>query len=83
MDFFKKELDRLEKEGVLSRTGPSEWIAGSFIIPKKDGSVRWISDFRALNKASKRKAYPIPRIGCLLPRPTGWPRCGAAEMHVF
>ena len=72
LDVFKKELDRLENEGVLSRTGPSEWIAGSFIIPKKDGSVRWISDFRALNKAIKRKAYPIPRIGDILSRRTGY-----------
>ena len=72
MVVFKKELDRLEEEGVLSRTGPSEWIAGSFIIPKKDGSVRWISDFRALNKAIKRKAYPIPRIGDILSRRTGY-----------
>lgn len=72
LDVFKKELDRLEQEGVLSKTGRSEWIAGSFIIPKKDGSVRWISDFRALNKAIKRKAYPIPRIGDILSRRTGY-----------
>ena len=72
LDVFKKELDCLEKEGVLSKTGRSEWIAGSFIIPKKDGSVRWISDFRALNKAIKRKAYPIPRISDILSRRTGY-----------
>jgi hypothetical protein len=72
LDVFKKELDRLEKEGVLSRTGRSEWIAGSFIIPKKDGSVRWISDFRGLNKAIRRKCYPIPRIGDILSRRTGY-----------
>ena len=72
LEVFKKELDRLEAEGVLSKQGRSEWIAGSFIIPKKDGSVRWISDFRGLNKAIKRKCYPIPRIGDILSRRTGY-----------
>ena len=40
MDVFKQELDRLVQIGVLERTGRQEWIAGSFIIPKKDASVR-------------------------------------------
>ena len=72
METFKAELDRLVKIGVLSPTGRSEWIAGSFIIPKKDGSVRWISDFRALNKALRRKCYPIPKIQDILSRRSGY-----------
>lgn len=32
---FKQELDRLVTLGVLEPTGRSEWIAGTFIIPKK------------------------------------------------
>jgi TusA-related sulfurtransferase len=65
---FKQELDRLVQIGVLERTGRQEWIAGSFIIPKKDASVRWISDFRGLNRALKRGVYPLPRIGDILKR---------------
>ena len=41
---FKEELNCLEEVGVLSRCGASEWLAGTFIIPKKDGRVRWISE---------------------------------------
>jgi hypothetical protein len=63
---FKGELDRLVKIGVLEECGRSEWISGTFIIPKKDGRVRWISDFRALNKALKRKVWPMPLISELL-----------------
>ncbi len=75
---FKAELDRLVKIGILEEGGRSEWISGTFIIPKKllpgedTPRVRWISDFRALNKALKRKVYPIPRIADILARRTGY-----------
>ena len=68
MDVFKQELDRLVEIGVLERTGRQEWIAGTFIIPKKDASVRWISDFRGLNRALRRAVYHLPRIGDILKR---------------
>ena len=69
---FKHELDRLEKIGVLERCEASEWAAGSFIIPKKDGTVRWISDFRELNKCIKRRVYPLPKIMDLLTERPGY-----------
>jgi Reverse transcriptase (RNA-dependent DNA polymerase) len=39
---FKQELDCLIQEGVLEPGTQSAWIAGTFIIPKKDGCVRWV-----------------------------------------
>ena len=42
---FKLELDRLEKAGVLKKINQSEWAAPTFLIPKKDGTVHFISDF--------------------------------------
>jgi hypothetical protein len=57
---------------VLEPTGRAEWIAGTFIIPKKDSRVRWISDFRALNKAIRRSEYPIQKISEIILRRKGF-----------
>ena len=43
---FKKELDRLENLGVLEKVQQSEWGSPTFIVPKKDNKVRFVSDFR-------------------------------------
>ena len=56
---FKAELQQLLKIGVIEKAAQSEWVAGTFIVPKKDGCVHWITDFRDLNKSLCRKVYPL------------------------
>ena len=56
------EVSRLVELGVLKKVNRSEWAAPSFIIPKKDGTARFINDFRELNKWIKRKVFPTPHI---------------------
>ena len=69
---YKKELDHLVELGVLSVAEESEWALPSFIVPKKDGRVRWISDLRELNKVIRRKVYPLPIIADVLRRRKGY-----------
>ena len=66
---LKEEVNRLCSIGVLeevSGTKSGPWCAPSFIIPKKDGRVRFITDFRQLNKWIKRKPWPMPHISDLI-----------------
>jgi len=57
-----KEIKRLCKIGVLEWQLASEWAAPSFIQPKKNNTVRFLTDFRELNKWLVRKPFPLPKI---------------------
>ena len=62
-EVFKHELDNLVADGVLEKVyTPSAWALLTFIIPKKDETVCWVSDFCKLNKLLKQKPYPLPHI---------------------
>jgi hypothetical protein len=61
-----KEIDCLILIGVLKWQPLSMWALASFIIPKKDHTVRTISDFRELNKQIVRKPFLIPKISTTL-----------------
>jgi hypothetical protein len=69
---FKKELNHLVRIGVLAAQQESEWASPSFIIPKKDSRVRWISDLRQLNKVIRRKQYPLSIITDILRKRSGY-----------
>jgi len=56
-----KEIDILMNIGVLKRQSSSQWASPTFIIPKKDMTVRTITDFWELNKRIIRRPYPIPK----------------------
>ena len=60
------EVDRLANIGVSKCKNNSEWAAPTFIIPKKNKIVRFISDFRELHNRIKRKPFSIPKIQDLL-----------------
>jgi hypothetical protein len=61
-DTLKHEIERLVRLEVLKMDRDSEWASPTFIIPKKNGTIRFISDFRKMNEQLKRKPYYIPKM---------------------
>jgi hypothetical protein len=65
-DTIIKEVERLCKLGVLERQPAFEWAPPSFIIPKKNRIVHFLSDFQQVNNRLDRKPFPIPKISTVL-----------------
>jgi len=79
---LKAEVERLVKIGVLKKLNRSEWAAPAFVIPKNNGSVRFISDFRELNKRTLRKPHPVPIIQDMLLNPEGFQWATGPDLNV-
>ena len=63
---FKQEIDQIEALNVIKKVNRSQGGTPTFLIQNKDIAVRFISDFRELNKLILRQPYPIPKIQYLL-----------------
>ncbi|GFO16517.1 Pol polyprotein [Plakobranchus ocellatus] len=62
---FKGEEDvHLDKmlEARVVQPSVSEWASPPVLVRKRDGSVRWCVDYRALNKITRKDVFPLPRI---------------------
>ena len=44
----------------------SEWASPTFIISKKNGTVKFLTDFREVNKRIKQTPWPLPKINTVL-----------------
>ena len=82
LETLKKEVYRLCRVGVLKKVNRSEWAAPTFIIPKKDGKIRFVSDLRELNKRIKRKPYPIPKVQDMMLRLQGFMYATALDLNM-
>ncbi|KXZ40924.1 hypothetical protein GPECTOR_1291g539 [Gonium pectorale] len=64
---LKAQITSLLEKGYI-RPSVSPYGAPVLFANKKDGGLRMCIDYRALNKATVRNAYPLPRIDDLLDR---------------
>jgi hypothetical protein len=61
---FQKAADRTLKwfldSGVLTPVSePTEWCSPGFFVPKNEGEVRLVSDYKELNKYTDRPVHPF------------------------
>jgi hypothetical protein len=81
-DTIIKEVERLCQLGVLERQPASEWASPSFTIPKKDKTVRFLSNFWEVNKRLVRKPFPIPKISMVLQEIKGFSYATALDLNM-
>jgi hypothetical protein len=60
----------------------SEWASPSFIIPKKDRTVRFSNNFWELNKRLVRKPISIPKISLVLQESEGFFFATALDLNM-
>ncbi len=77
-----KEVERLCKLGVLERQPASKLASLSFIIPKKDKTLCFLSDFQEANKRLVRKPFPIPKISTVLQEIEGFSFATALDLNM-
>jgi hypothetical protein len=59
----EKELEKLERDGIISKIEMSDWASPIVPVLKKDGSVRICGDFKVtVNQVLQVDQYPLPRI---------------------
>jgi hypothetical protein len=81
-DTIVKEVERLCQLGVLERQPTSEWALPSFIIPKKDKNVCFLSDFWEVNKRLVRTPFPIPQISMVLQEIKGFSYATTLDLNM-
>ena len=63
----KRQLEELISKGFI-QPSTSPYGAPILFVKKKDGTLRMCVDYRALNSATIKNSYPLPRIDELLDR---------------
>ena len=70
MAVIKKELDAMLDMGVIEESN-SPWASPIILIPKPDGSIRFVIDYRKVNSCTVPDAYPLPRVDDLIDKVGG------------
>ena len=64
LEEIKKQIKELLEKGYI-RPSSSPWGAPVLLVEKKDGSLRMVVDYRALNEVTIKNKYPLPMINDL------------------
>ncbi len=60
-EIMKKETQYLIENG-LAVPSCSPWCSPCVLVPKADGTSRFCTDYRKVNKLTKADSYPLPRM---------------------
>ena len=58
---MQKEINYMLDHNIIEPSN-SNWSSPCLLVPKKDGSHRFCTDYRKVNSVTKTDTFPIPRI---------------------
>ena len=64
LEEIKKKIKELLDKGYIQPSS-SPWGAPVLLVEKKDGSLRMVVDYHALNEVTIKNKYPLPMINDL------------------
>ena len=64
LEEIKKQIKELLEKGYIQQSS-SPWGAPVLLVEKKDGSLRMVVDYRALNEVTIKNKYPLPMMNDL------------------
>ncbi|KAL6421457.1 hypothetical protein ACFW04_012928 [Cataglyphis niger] len=65
-----QEVENMEAAGVIEPS-TSAWSSPVVLVKKKDGKYRFCFDFRKVNDATEKNAYPLPQVTATLEKLRG------------
>ncbi len=58
-------IEKMQVQGAI-RPSQSPWSSPCILVPKKDGSMRFVIDFHRVNTVTKKDVFPLPLISDIL-----------------
>jgi hypothetical protein len=58
---IRKNVNEMLENNIIRRSN-SPWASPVVLVMKKDGTVRFCTDYRKLNAITRKDSYPLPRI---------------------
>ncbi|GMF47160.1 unnamed protein product [Phytophthora fragariaefolia] len=79
-ELIDAKVDEMLAQGVIEE-GQGAWGFPVVLVRKKDGTVRFCVDYRALNAVTIKYVYPLPRIDETLEALCGSTRFTSLDLH--
>jgi transposase InsO family protein len=76
----RQHLQNMVNTGVI-RPSVSPWASPIVLVRKKDGSLRFCIDYRAVNSRTKKDAYALPRVEEALDSMSGCKWFGSLDLR--
>ena len=61
MKLLRKEIEYMLANDIIEPSA-GEWSSPCVLVPKKDGTYRFCTDYRMLNSKTKSDSFPMPKI---------------------